>query len=270
MRSGGASRPSRGCTGSRARPCCPRREGGSRSESLRPLHHVEQPPALGPRQRTALDHAHHVALARVVGLIVRVQRARASDDLLVATMAACDIDSNGDRLRSLVRDHDTLPHSPLALPRWVNRGKLSRGSTRGRPLFGFRAFAHAPHASTRSLPRALGATLGLALLGRTLRARLDALRARGAAALLRRELLALVLDDHRCGGPLSVTARIRIGVGLRLGRGLRLGVGFWSRLRLWSRLGLWLGVGLWLGLGLWLGVGLWLGLCGVAVAAIGL
>src|SRR5258708_27657729 len=86
MRSGAASRPSRGCTGSRARPSCPPREGVSRSGSPRPLQHVDERPALGARQRPALDDPHHVALMRVVVLVVRVQRARAAHDLLVAAV----------------------------------------------------------------------------------------------------------------------------------------------------------------------------------------
>src|SRR2546423_576318 len=97
MRSGGASRPSRGCTGSRARQCCPPRARATRSGSLGTLQYIDQVPALPTRQRPALDNAHHVPLVGVVVLVVRVQRARAAHDLLVAPVAAASASSGSAR-----------------------------------------------------------------------------------------------------------------------------------------------------------------------------
>src|SRR5436309_272735 len=80
-----------------------------------------QLPALGARQRPALDHPHDVALARVVVLVGRVQRARAAEDLRVAAVPARDVDPHDDRLLGPVGDHDTLaylaPSPALAVDR---------------------------------------------------------------------------------------------------------------------------------------------------------
>src|SRR6202020_1309798 len=76
--------------------------------SLRPLDDPDQPPPLGPRQRTRLAHDHRVADVRVVGLVVGVQRVRGADDLLVAAVAPSRVDPHGDRLVGLVGDHDAL------------------------------------------------------------------------------------------------------------------------------------------------------------------
>src|SRR5689334_21777764 len=74
------------------------------------LHHVDQAPALGLRQRSGLDHADHVALAGLVALVVSVKLGRAADDLLVSAVAAGDVDADGDRLVALAGDDDPLTH----------------------------------------------------------------------------------------------------------------------------------------------------------------
>src|SRR5689334_14942340 len=74
------------------------------------LHHVDQAPALGLRERTGLDHTDHVALAGLVALVVRVQLGRAADDLLVSAVAAGDVDADGDRFVALAGDDDPLSH----------------------------------------------------------------------------------------------------------------------------------------------------------------
>src|SRR5215204_5106390 len=74
------------------------------------LHHVDQAPTLGLRQRPGLDHSDHVALAGLVALIVRVQLGRAANDLLVGAVTASRVDANGDRLVALAGDDDALAH----------------------------------------------------------------------------------------------------------------------------------------------------------------
>src|SRR4051794_16641503 len=74
----------------------------------RALHDLHEAPALGARQRTALDHAHAVALVRVVLLVVRVQRRRLADDLLVHLVAPRGLDPHGDRLVRLRGGDDAL------------------------------------------------------------------------------------------------------------------------------------------------------------------
>src|SRR5690349_12487507 len=72
------------------------------------LHHVDQAPALGLRQRPGLDHADHVALAGLVALVVRMELGRAADDLLVSPVTAGDVDADGDRFVALAGDDDPL------------------------------------------------------------------------------------------------------------------------------------------------------------------
>src|SRR5215203_2845101 len=98
------------------------------------LHHVDQAPALGLGERPGLDHADHVALARLVALVVRVQLGRAADDLLVGPVPAGGVDADGDRFVALAGDDDSLPHLGrirLALGR---RGAGARGALRLRGL----------------------------------------------------------------------------------------------------------------------------------------
>src|ERR1700749_4482863 len=72
------------------------------------LDDVDQTPTLGLRKRAGLDDPDHVALAGLVALVVRVQRARAADDLLVGRMTAGEVDADGDRLVAFVGDDDAL------------------------------------------------------------------------------------------------------------------------------------------------------------------
>src|SRR6202042_3642916 len=72
------------------------------------LDDVDETPTLGLRERAGLDDADHVALAGLVALVVRVQGARAADDLLVSRVTAGDVDADGDRLVAFVGDDDAL------------------------------------------------------------------------------------------------------------------------------------------------------------------
>src|SRR6185312_5628583 len=72
------------------------------------LDDVDQTPTLGLRQRAGLADPDHVPLAGLVALVVRVQRARAADDLLVGRVPAGDVDADGDRLVAFVGDDDAL------------------------------------------------------------------------------------------------------------------------------------------------------------------
>src|SRR5256885_14102489 len=183
MRSGGASRPSRGCTGSRARRCCPPRARATRSGSLGTLQDIDQVPALPTRQRPALDNAHHVPLVGVVVLVVRVQRARAAHDLLVAPVAARNVDPHDDRLLALVRDHYALAHLALALRARLDGGELPGSSGRG--LAGGRGAPLPPARPPPSRPyAAAGRAVGVALLGGAGRSRLTGVPRASCAAPL--------------------------------------------------------------------------------------
>src|SRR4051794_29843048 len=94
----------------------------------RALHDLHEAPALGARQRTALDHAHAVALVRVVLLVVRVQRRRLADDLLVHLVAPRALDAHGDRLVRLRGGDDALAGARLAGPVLLGGGGLGPGA----------------------------------------------------------------------------------------------------------------------------------------------
>src|SRR4030088_1776126 len=103
---------------------------------------------------------------RVVVLVVRRQGARAAHDLLVAAVAAGDVDPDGDRLLGLVGDHDTRALAALAF-NGGGRGweRLRRG--RGRAALGrLGSFAQPSRAPADGLEAALGLAFGMALLGR--------------------------------------------------------------------------------------------------------
>src|SRR6201994_4209263 len=103
-------------------------------ELPRLLDDVDETPALGLRQRAGLDDAHDVALAGLVALVVRVQRARAADDLLVGRVPAGDVDADGDRLVAFVGDDDALAFlggDRLALDRRRAGAGLVLGFLRG-------------------------------------------------------------------------------------------------------------------------------------------
>src|SRR6185312_10136144 len=105
-------------------------------------------------------------------------------DLLVAAMAARDVDSHGDRLLGLVGDDDALAHAAAALD-WRVDGRQRLGRRRSRPaLGGFGAFLQAPCAPALGLALALGHPFCVTLLGAARRPRLARVRrARAAAAL---------------------------------------------------------------------------------------
>src|SRR3954454_17606888 len=159
------NRPSRRRRGSRGRPCCRRPSDVSRSGSLGLLEDVGEAPALAPRHRAALDHAHGVARARVVALVVGVQLRRGAHDLPVAAVAAGDVDAHDDRLVGLVGDHDALAH---LRPAGAVLGRLRglRRGLRGAALGGPRLLTLAVGAAQLGLLLAGGAALGVALLGR--------------------------------------------------------------------------------------------------------
>src|SRR5688500_4708755 len=78
--------------------------------SLRLLEDLDQAPALPARDRPRLDDPDEVALARLVPLVVGMQRVRAAHDLLVHRVAPGDVDPDRDRLVGLVRDDGALAH----------------------------------------------------------------------------------------------------------------------------------------------------------------
>src|SRR5262249_59392967 len=63
-------------------------------------------PALGLRERPRLDHPDHVPDARRVRVVVGVQLARATDDLLVLGVDPDRLDLDDDRLVALVGHDD--------------------------------------------------------------------------------------------------------------------------------------------------------------------
>src|SRR3712207_587949 len=93
-----------------------------------PLQDLVQRPALRAAQRAALDDADGVALVRVVGLVVRVQRVRRAHDLLVARVAPGGVDAHGDRLVGLRRDDDPLADLLAAVLVLDRRGRLDLGA----------------------------------------------------------------------------------------------------------------------------------------------
>src|SRR4051794_1855854 len=70
------------------------------------LHDLREAPVLRLRERARLDDPDDVADARGVLLVVRVELARAADDLLVLRVQLGDVDLDDDRLLTLVGDDD--------------------------------------------------------------------------------------------------------------------------------------------------------------------
>src|ERR671917_1652376 len=91
----------------------------------RPLEDLDEAPALGAAERAALDHADRVADARLVPLVVGVQRGAGADDLLVHPVLAGDVDADGDRLVGLVGDDDAFAHLELAARLGLGRRGLA-------------------------------------------------------------------------------------------------------------------------------------------------
>src|SRR6185312_15550008 len=141
------------------------------------LDDVDETPALGLRQRSGLDDAHDVALPRLVALVMRVQRARAADDLLVSRVPAGDVDADGDRLVAFVGDDDALAD--------LGRVRLALGDRRAGAGFVVGLHRGAFLAPFVRLLLAAGGAGGGALLDRLLRARFVRLaRLEDAATLL--------------------------------------------------------------------------------------
>src|SRR4051794_437372 len=176
------------------------------SRSSSPLHHLHQPPALGPRQGPCLPDDHGVPDVRVIALVVGVQGVRGAHDLVVAAVAASHVDAHGDRLVGLVGDDYALtdlldPRHALARGRGLaarsRRLGLGAGAARG-PQLGLLA--------------ALGLALLLALLGGALPSRPDPGGLGGAGApapfLGRQDLLALGGRSPRTSGR-SLGSRFR-------------------------------------------------------------
>src|SRR5436190_3256773 len=104
----------------------PRRSEWRSSSST--LQDLDQPPVLGAAEWAGLDHAHGVALVRVVALVVRVQHGGLADDLLVGPVAAGHVDPHGDGLVRLGRDHHPLTHLRLPGPVLLGRDRGRRGA----------------------------------------------------------------------------------------------------------------------------------------------
>src|SRR5918997_2791088 len=133
------------------------------------LQDLDETPALGAAERTALDHAHGVADARLVLLVVGVQCAARADDLLVHAVPTGHVDSDGDRLVGPVGDDNALAHLRLAARFGLGRGGL-------RPRLAGTALAHLLAVRT-AMPRLAVAelqTLPRPLLGRAHGSRLPA------------------------------------------------------------------------------------------------
>src|SRR3984885_11112411 len=185
--------------------------------SLRPLDDPNQPPALGPRERTRLAHDHRVADVRVVRLVVGVQRVRGADDLLVAAVAPSRVGPPGDLLIGLVRHHDALTR--LLATRPVLARKLVLGHRAGNGGASLLARAGPLDSPSLRLALALGEPLGVALLGRQRLARLGLRglgRAGAAPALLGRDDLRRLARSGRLGGCRRL-GRGLLSLGLRRG-----------------------------------------------------
>src|SRR6185436_12354704 len=139
-----------------------------------PLQHFDEAPALGAAERTALDQADRVADVGLVLLVVRVQRGRRADDLLVHPVLPGHVDADRDGLVGLVGDDDALAHLEGALGGDVldrHGGRLAARLTR--PPLALLLAIGAP------LPRLRAAALGTLLrplLGGALRPHLAAVK----------------------------------------------------------------------------------------------
>src|SRR5215212_2728425 len=126
------------------------------------LEDLDEAPALRARQRPAFDDAHHVALVRLVALVVGVQPVGLAQDLLVETVAADALETDGDRLLALARHHNALPdlaRAGLAL----GRGLLGGRAARTRRMLG--TLLLAPAAALSGLAATLFGALGEPFVG---------------------------------------------------------------------------------------------------------
>ena len=152
-------------------------------DHLRTLQDLDEPPALGARQRAALDDADEVALVGVVALVVGVQRGRRAHDLLVAPVAAGDVDADGDRLVGLVGDDDALAHLRAA-GAVLGRVRLAGpGSARAARRLRLRARGSGARAALRLRSRERSASRSSGGAAAPRLAAPAARRARGALAL---------------------------------------------------------------------------------------
>src|SRR5215210_920961 len=78
------------------------------------LQDLDQPPPLGGRQRPGLHDLHPVADARDPLLVVRLELARAPDDLAVQAVLHAVLDLDDDRLVHLVADDEALSDLAVA------------------------------------------------------------------------------------------------------------------------------------------------------------
>src|SRR5579862_9393353 len=75
---------------------------------LRPLHDLDQAPALLARERPALHDAYDVADVGFVALVVRFETRRLANDLAVGRVRYARLGHDDDRLVHLVRRDATL------------------------------------------------------------------------------------------------------------------------------------------------------------------
>src|SRR5439155_1187145 len=99
------------------------------------------PPVLRLRQRPGLDDPDDVAHLRLVLLVVRVELARAADDLFIARVGLDHLDLDDDRLVHRVRDDDaaallTAARLALRLRQADDRLALGRRLALGSPGLG--------------------------------------------------------------------------------------------------------------------------------------
>src|SRR5215212_2015262 len=99
------------------------------------LEDLDQPPPLGGRQGPGLHDLHAVADAGDPLLVVRLQLARAPDDLAVETVLHAVLDLDHDGLVHLVADHEALADLAVAATGQAGPGRLL-GLAHATPSFG--------------------------------------------------------------------------------------------------------------------------------------
>src|SRR5262245_32307507 len=189
------------------------------------LQDLDEAPALGPRPRPRLDHAHDVARVRLVALVVGVDRRRAADDLLVDGMAADDLDAHGDGLVGLARDDGALADLLRAGTALDRHGALAGLVLGARP---------GPDAAALGrLLRSRGGPLGGALVGRALGPRIAGVTsALELSLLLRGQRLLRLGVGGRCAGRGRLVRRGLLGSRLLCHLGLFCRLGLLCDLRL--------------------------------------
>src|SRR5689334_17141776 len=98
---------------------------------------LDQQPPLGGRQRSGLHDLHAVADAGNVLLVVRLELARAPDDLAVEAVLHTVLDLDDDGLLHLVADHEALADLAVATAGQAGtRGGSAVGLGHATPSFG--------------------------------------------------------------------------------------------------------------------------------------